>query len=198
MWSHYTDSNKGICIKYDIKDYENFIMQACYPIKYEDGYDYTEELSNIKENMYKLMFDPYLRKETVWSYEKEWRILFNHELLLRSTIKIGEKYFLKLPKPTAIYLGKRVAPENKQKIIDICNNREISLYQMEKDFRRAKLYETEILKFSERNCKDKLFIVESIKNKTCKSLIRNYFYYSRSIADIEKGFTRIINSFNDL
>ena len=65
MWDHYTDNNKGICIKYNIKDYE-YLMHLCYPIKYEDGYDYTEELSNFKENMYKLAFDPYLRKETDW------------------------------------------------------------------------------------------------------------------------------------
>ena len=138
------------------------------------------------------MFDPYLRKETLWSYEKEWRILFNHELLLRSAIKIGEKYFLKLPKPSAIYLGKRIAAENKEKIIDICKKREISLYQMEKDTRKAKLYETEILKYSEEYLENELFIVESIKNKTCKSLIRDYFYYSKRIGDIK---TRIFKNY---
>lgn len=198
MWSYYTDSNKGICIQYDIKNYKRFVSRSCYPIKYEDGYDYTEELSNMKENMYKLMHDPYLKKETVWQHEKEWRILFNHEILLRSTIKLGDKHFLKLPKPIAIYMGKRIDPENEQKIMEICKNREISLYKMEKDNRRAKLYETEVLKFSEKNWQDELFVMESIKNKTCKSLIRNYFYYSRSIADIERGFSRIINAFNDL
>lgn len=198
MWSHYADSNTGICIKYNIKDFEDFIICACYPIKYEEGYNYTEELSNMKENMHKLMFDPYLRKETTWSYEKEWRILFNHAILLKSAIKIGEKYFLKLPKPSAIYLGKRIAAENKEKIIDICKKREISLYQMEKDTRKAKLYETEILKYSEEYWENELFIVESIKNKACKSLIHKYFYYSKSIGDIKKGFSRIIDSFKNL
>ena len=123
MWSHYADSNTGICIKYNLKNYEDFLIRACYPIKYEDEYDYTDELSNMQEHMHKLKFDPYLRKETTLSYEKEWRILFNHEILLRSAIKIGEKYFLKLPKPSAIYLGKRITAENKEKIIDICKKK---------------------------------------------------------------------------
>ena len=48
---------------------------------------------------------------------------------------------------------------------------------MEKDTREAKLYEIEILKYSEKNFEDEMFIVESIKNKAYKSLIRNYFYY---------------------
>lgn len=148
MWSHYADSNMGICIKYNIKNYDDFLMRLCYPIKYEEGYDYTEELSNIKENFHKLRLDPYLRKETRWSYEKEWRILVQYDILLRCAIKIGENYFLKLPKPSAIYLGKRITDMNKEKIIDICKKREISLYQMEKDTREAKLYETEILKYS--------------------------------------------------
>ncbi|WP_304093255.1 DUF2971 domain-containing protein [Methanobrevibacter ruminantium] len=198
MWSHYADSNQGICIKYNIKDYEYFIIRACYPIKYENGYCYTEELSDIKENMFKLMYDPYLRKETEWSHEKEWRILFNYQILLRSAIKIGEDYFLKLPKPSAIFLGKRISSENKQKIIDICKKREISLYQMEKDNQEAKLHDSEILKYSEEYWEDKSFIVESIKNKTCKSLIRDYFYYSKTIGDLEKGLLRIIDSFKDL
>ncbi|MDO5824126.1 MAG: DUF2971 domain-containing protein [Methanobrevibacter sp.] len=198
MWAHYTDNNKGICIKYNIKDYE-YLMHVCYPIKYEDGYDYTEELSNFKEHMYKLAFDPYLRKETDWSYEKEWRLLFNHEIFLRNALKLGDKYFLKLPKPSAIYLGKRISSENKRKIFDICKKREISLYQMEKDSREAKLYEIEILKYSEKSSENELFIVESIKNKTCKSIIRDYFYYPilRNI-DIEKRFSKIIDSFNKL
>lgn len=198
MWSYYSDSNKGICIKYNSKDFKNFIIHSCFPIKYEDGYEYTDELSNMEENTFKLLFDPFLRKETVWSHEKEWRILFNKELLLRSAIKIGEKYFLKLPKPSAIYLGKRITTENKRKIFDICKKREISLYQMEKDSRNAKIYENVILKYSEKNWEDELFIVESIKNKACKSLINNYFNYSRSIGDIKKGFSRIIDSFKNL
>lgn len=198
MWAHYTDYNKGICIKYNIKDYEN-LMHICYPIKYEDGYDYTEELSNFKEHMFKLAFDPYLRKETDWSYEKEWRILFNDEIFLRSALKIGEKYFLKLPKPSAIYLGKRIDSENKRKIFDICKKREISLYQMEKDTREAKLYEIEILKYSEKNFEDEMFIMESIKNKAYKSLIHNCFYYPiLRMEDIEKRFSKIIDSFNNL
>lgn len=198
MWAHYTDNNKGICIKYNIKDYE-YLMHVCYPIKYEDGYDYTEELSNFKEHVYKLAFDPYLRKETDWSYEKEWRLLFNHKIFLRNVLKIGDKYFLKLPKPSAVFLGKRINSENKRKIFDICKKREISLYQMEKDSREAKLYEIEILKYSDKSSEDELFIVESIKNKTCKSLIRAYFYYPslRSI-DIEKRFSKVIDSFNKL
>lgn len=199
MWAHYTDYNKGICIKYNIKDYEN-LMHICYPIKYEDGYDLTEELSNFKEHIIKLKFDPYLKKETDWNYENEWRILlFNNEIFLRSVLKIGEKYFLKLPKPSAIYLGKKIDSENKQKIFDICKKREISLYQMEKDTREAKLYEIEILKYSEKNFEDEMFIVESIKNKAYKSLIHNNFYYPiLRMEDIEKKFSKIIDSFNNL
>lgn len=69
---------------------------------------------------------------------------------------------------------------------------------MEKYTHKAKLYETEILKYSKEYWEDELFIIESIKNKTCKSLIHEYFYYSKSIGDIKKGFSRIIDSFKNL
>ena len=198
MWSYYSNSNEGICIKYNVKDFKEFITRACCPIKYENGYNYTKELLDVKNNLFKLMFDPYLKKETVWRHEKEWRILFNHELHLQGAIKIGEKYFLKLPKPSAIYLGERVSKEDKQKILDICEKREISLYQMKKDIRKANLYEIEIKKYSEKNCEDKLFIVESIKNKNYKSLIRNYFYYPKTNKESKKELTRILDSFKNL
>ena len=198
MWGIYADSNKGICIKYNTKDFEDSIKQVCYPIKYEDGYDYTKELSNIKENKIKLIFAPYLKKTTEWNCEKEWRLLFNHEIFLSSAIKINEKYFIKLPKPSAIYLGERITNENKQRIIKICKKREISLYQMEKRHNEAKLYEKEILKYSEKSYKHTLFIIESIKNKTCNTLIHNYFYYPKTINGEKKEFLRIIDSFNDL
>ena len=104
-----------------------------------------------------------------------------------------------MPKPSAIYLGKRISSEDKRKIFDICKKREISLYQMEKDTREAKLYEIEILKYSDKRSEDELFILESIKNKTCKSLIHNYFYYPiLRMEDIEKRFSKIIDSFNNL
>lgn len=50
---------------------------------------------------------------------------------------------------------------------------------MEKYTHKAKLYETEILKYSKEYWEDELFIIESIKNKTWKSLIHEYFYYSK-------------------
>ena len=198
MWSYYTNSNKGICIKYNLDDCKDFIKNSCYPIKYEDGYDYTKELCDIKKYAFKLNYDPYLKKETIWQHEKEWRILFNIDILLSATIKSNGKHFLKLPKPSAVYLGKRISSENEEKIKDICKNREISLYKMEKDNKNVLLYKTEILKFSEKNWEDELYIIESIQNRTCKSLIRNYFFYSRSIKDMERCFLRIINSFNNL
>lgn len=41
--------------------------------------------------------------------------------------------------------------------------------------------------------------MESIKNKAYKSLIHNYFYYPiLRMEDIEKRFSKIIDSFNNL
>ena len=54
------------------------------------------------------------------------------KFFLRSAIKIGEKYFLKLPKPSAIYLGKRIAAENKEKIMDICKKEKFHFIKWKK------------------------------------------------------------------
>lgn len=132
MWTHYAHNHTGICIEYNIKDLnEEYIINWCYPVKYEDNYDYTNELMNIKNNGKKILHETLLKKSTEWAYEKEWRILIDYDIQLMGLIKKGNDYFLKLPKPQAIYLGINISNKNKEKILKICEDREISAYQME-------------------------------------------------------------------
>ena len=148
MWAHYAYNHTGICIEYDLKDLnEKYILKWCYPVKYENNYDYTKELMNIKNNGDKLLHETLLKKSTEWKYEKEWRILIDYDIQLSGLIKKGNDYFLKLPKPQAIYLGINISNKNREKILKICEDREISAYQMEINRKNHQLKTKDIIKF---------------------------------------------------
>lgn len=70
MWSHYSDSHKGICLKFDIlKSPETFV----YPTKvnYSTRYPIFNYLKNTEEIL-KFLF---LTKAKCWEYEQELRVI---------------------------------------------------------------------------------------------------------------------------
>ncbi|MDD3322035.1 MAG: DUF2971 domain-containing protein [Paludibacter sp.] len=70
MWSHYANSHKGLCLKFDITKDENLFLTAL-PVKYSIDYpsfDYLKERNKLAERML-------LTKSKVWKYEKEIRVI---------------------------------------------------------------------------------------------------------------------------
>lgn len=180
LWSHYSDSNKGICIEYGFYDY-NFInkIKFCHKTKYLDKNDYryhTKDLKNIPEtDSYNFFVEPFLRKTFDWKYEKEWRIILpTFSYLINLSKKIGEKQFLKLPKPKAIYLGIFTEEKDKEIIKDICKKRKIELYQMKKSNREPMLISEPIIEFP-RSMHGTEFLENDMKTKNVESIIYNYF-----------------------
>jgi hypothetical protein len=76
-------------------------------------------------------------KSTEWSYEKEWRIV----------LPIGEGKGFNRPffQPEAVYLGTRMSRENKETIINIAKQKQISVYQMKMKSNEFKLVAEKIL-----------------------------------------------------
>lgn len=180
LWSHYADSNKGICIEYDFYDY-SFInnIKFCHETKYLDKNDYrehTEDLLNMPDtDSYNFFVEPFLRKTFDWKYEKEWRIILpKFSYLINLSKKIGEKQFLKLPKPKAIYLGIFTEEKDKEIIKDICKKREIDLYQMKKSNRKPRLVAEPIIEFP-KGIHGTEFLENDIKTKNVESIIYKYF-----------------------
>lgn len=70
MWSHYTNSHKGVCLKFNIlKDLDFFIYP--FPMKYSDEYPIYNHLKNRDT----LVTDMVLTKSKIWEYEKEIRVI---------------------------------------------------------------------------------------------------------------------------
>jgi hypothetical protein len=123
MWSHYANSHIGICIEYDFSHWEKvrFILQPIYytPDVFQiSTFEDLTAVTNIMASLY---------KSPEWSYETEWRVTGfpDKKGVTPETIKV--------PSPTAIYLGIRFDknPQNVQdRILNLTKRRGIPVYEM--------------------------------------------------------------------
>lgn len=117
MWKNYANNDTGYCIEYNLENYEN--LKDLLPVVYDDVREnnvivqvmktfISQMIMNLSNN--EVVSDRthylrlYLTKNTIWQYQKEWRIIG----------EANEK--LKSPKVSKIILGKNVSKENEEKI----------------------------------------------------------------------------------
>lgn len=151
MWSHYADKNQGICIEYDLKDWE--LCSFIYPVIYVSNPIDTSKLCNTNLSEFNVdlaVLLSIITKNDVWRYEEEWRIVYPF---------IGEKNTEKrkridkaMPKPKAIYLGKNflqcwIQEKNNNKNMELFNrlckyfrDNKIPLYVMKNRLMSYELY----------------------------------------------------------
>ena len=129
MWAHYASYHQGFCIEYDIESipYTDYRRRFLYPTIYSDFmFDATEyykigvEDENFN-NLYLSMVGLVKGKE--WQYEKEWRLVFSHEILEK------EKSYV-WGKSKAVYLGSKIEISDQDMLIEICNDKDIPIFKM--------------------------------------------------------------------
>lgn len=202
MWGNYADNNKGICIEYNLYDFKkDYLVKSCHEVKYfsPDKYpDVTHVLLNLlKSNPLDFIDSIFLNKTDDWGYEEEWRLIFRNNPFFRPFIKkIDSNYYIKLPKPRAIYLGVNISDENKKQIEEICKTREISLIQMKTS---GLMYSSdEEMIFPKGKWNDIEYLKECITTLNINSLIYEYFFLSRVGREQQLRQTLLIKAFNEL
>jgi len=105
MWSHYSDSHKGVCIKFDIlKDPEFFFCPL--PVVYSKEYPTFNHLNN-RDNRVK---DVVLSKSIDWQYEDEIRVL---KMNLKGLLAFKKEALIE------IIFGCNSSEENIQEVIEL-------------------------------------------------------------------------------
>lgn len=130
MWDKYADKSTGYCVQYSIEEYD--YKQDLFPVVYsnERNTDVISAVigSYIGYSIFRMTrgeFDAdmsqytrlFLTKNTVWDYQKEWRIFGAANEKINS------------PKIEAIHIGKNASEENKIRIEEYCKCRGILLIQ---------------------------------------------------------------------
>ena len=137
MWSHYADSHKGFALEYDFRPTltQPLPRAGLFPVVYSDGrYDASafltwgmftilgiksinpDILASIKAALY---------KSKLWEYEKEWRMIDPrpHDIMTPTPSVIEYR-------PIAIYYGKNIEVEKRNRLHSIAVSKGINEYEM--------------------------------------------------------------------
>lgn len=132
MWTYYADGHSGFCVGYDIKGLgiTNYLTQLTLPVLYSDKCSFIVDDIDGSVCMHALS-----SKILAYAPEKEWRIFFPYNEKPKPE---------PMPPPVAIYLGAKISEEDRTKLIEICNEKNIKVFQMKVDEVKQALYEERI------------------------------------------------------
>lgn len=102
MWSHYANSNRGICIKYSFNKDIHRISRFIYPVLYIDKPIDVTYLCDCENKINLAVLSSILSKYKEWEHEKEWRIILYVGYQNKERIHLTG-----IPKPDCIYLGNK-------------------------------------------------------------------------------------------
>ena len=134
MWSHYANNHKGICVEYNLMDFNRLLRFTPIPVIY------SKEKSVLRRLRYRYVdyditsfyIKSLVYKEESWKYENEWRII-------REDKACGEQWndekhgaLLDSVRPVSVILGCNAEPEFEEKIKTNCKSQGIRVYKMVK------------------------------------------------------------------
>lgn len=124
MWAHYASHHEGFCIQWRVSDWSRSPEHAdhLFPVLYHDAPFQMPSLA-LNPHHEHAKVGLALRKLRSWSYEQEWRYV--RGLPLDSPNRLRP-----IPKPQAVHLGFKIAPDVRQRLIQICQGLDIAVYQV--------------------------------------------------------------------
>ena len=129
MWAHYANSHTGCCITFDLTQLY-ITIKLKYDLNYFYPINYKKEFTSINyfNQPLRTIITWQTTKSEDWAYEKEIRVIIVDNFINNDHLflPIDAKSF------KAIYLGCKIDPEKKKKIIDICSQKypHMKIYQM--------------------------------------------------------------------
>lgn len=122
MWSHYSDSHKGVSLTFDVEKDINF-FKSLFIVEYPDIYPLINPFNNYGKEIQLLL----ATKSKEWNYEKEIRVIKNNGInpQFRGLIKFDPKSL------TEIKFGYKSSPEDIKTVSNLAQQKypHIKLYQ---------------------------------------------------------------------
>ena len=125
MWYSYANDYNGICIEYDAMDIFAKYNWRLTPIEYVDEIpraEYQMEQNEILQFIHRTC----VSKSRKWKNEDEWRI---------TSIQYNDKKKERndIIKPKSIIMGNKILEEDRNKLLQLCDRKDIKLYEIEVD-----------------------------------------------------------------
>lgn len=133
MWSHYTNSHKGICFGFDKMKFYSCLKDnspsniSLIKVDYTDNYKSEDFFKDYELTLYNWIST----KSKCWKYEKEIRILFTN---INYTNKDGEFIKFNIESISEIYLGSEMDSNDQEYYINFCKEKipNATIYKMTK------------------------------------------------------------------
>ena len=140
MWSHYAMNHTGFCVEYD---FNNLSAENHYILEHLEKVNYTDQLPSlplasliqvmrkkldptfkkdpkITEATTETCVEAILTKNSVWNYEKEWRLIF---------LKQDPELPQKIPCASKIVLGADISDSNKTLLLSLAREKNLPVFQ---------------------------------------------------------------------
>lgn len=134
MWTLYAKEHTGICLEYDVKQFED--IDKLLPVFYCDILpDGAKIVINNQFGQYLNLSLASIQKHNDWRYENEWRLIYKTSDWYKEP-KDAPKTFIEsgktidFIKPSRVLLGKNISPENEQEIREWCSPYTIDVRKM--------------------------------------------------------------------
>lgn len=115
MWSHYANGHTGVCLEYDISSISNvYIINRLFPVKYVSKLpDGTSLLAQDEISRFSFMDYVLMHKLADWSYETEWRLIFNAGSWFCDADEVPKEFWgngapIKFALPSKVFLGTKI------------------------------------------------------------------------------------------
>lgn len=146
MWSHYGKNHSGICIEYDLLGMNEELNYSPVPVLYKNTFPSLTrfDLQNPESSVEEIYIKSMLIKSKEWCYEKEWRVLQDYGACGDAWDEESKGALRRMITPSAVYLGCNADTDFEREVIDICKDKGITCYKLEKDEREYKLNRYEV------------------------------------------------------
>lgn len=143
MWSSaYANNNQGFCVEYEIdvttEKLRNLYINI-YPVIYSQHRNDFLKLSEhcdllpTKEDLWQMYFNGLLRKSLHWKDQQEWRLILPDGLIEENPLP-----FFRIKK---VYLGNKMPPKERKKIINYCRKHTIKYVGLKREINSFNLVE---------------------------------------------------------
>ncbi len=138
MWNHYAQEHSGVCLEYETSEISNiYTKNRLFPVFYTDKLpDYLERSFGKQIPEFSIMDYFLIHKLQDWSYECEWRLIYNAGSWYMSPDDIPPEFWeegktLQFIKPSKILLGALISENHESIIRDASKQHHIPVVKME-------------------------------------------------------------------
>lgn len=149
MWAHYANNHRGMCVEYELLEFNSRLGFSPVPIIYSDERVSIHTFETLEQDIQGKFIESLTSKSADWSYEREWRII-------REDSACGDKWdvekkgaLLDAIRPKSVTLGCMATSEFEKEVRKYCEVSRINLFKMQKNPDRYSLEKVPLLQYLE-------------------------------------------------